>query len=465
MPSTFFGIEIGQRGLAASQIGQDVTGHNIANAGTAGYSVQRADQAASDPYALPSSSDSAHGGMLGTGVIAGTITRARDQFLDSQVHDATSNQNLQTAQQTVLQQVGDAFGEPSDTGLNAALGKFFGSFNDLASNPEDAGVRSATVQSASSLAQVFQGVQARLSSAATQTSSKVGADMQTLNSYGSQIAALNVTIRQATAQGQEANDLMDRRDLLLDKLSALANITTINRPDGTVNVAVGNTDLVLGTASSTLSLDGPNGLTARGDLKSGELAGLAQAGSAVQGYQSDLDHLAQSVIGQVNAQQAQGRDLNNQPGGAFFAGTDARTINVSAALLADPSKVAAAATPVPPATFGPGDGTNALKLAALKDQTVITPGDPLQNKTLQGFYQNRVSDAAGKAATAKTAGDSATASATQLGRQRDSVTGVSSDTEMVNMLKYQRSYQASARVVKTMDEMVGTLINDLFAGR
>ncbi|MDQ2800647.1 MAG: flagellar hook-associated protein FlgK [Armatimonadota bacterium] len=464
MPSTFFGIEIGQRGLAAAQIGQDVTGHNIANAGTTGYSVQRADQAASDPLALPSSSASV-GGMLGTGVIAGTITRARDQFLDSQVHDATSNQNLQTAQQTVLQQVGDAFGEPSDTGLNAAIGKFFGSFNDLASNPEDAGVRSATVQSASSLAQVFQGVQARLSSTATQTSSKAGADMQTLNSYGSQIAALNVTIRQATAQGQAANDLMDRRDLLLDKLSGLANITTTNRPDGTVNVAVGNTDLVLGTDSSTLSLDGPNGLTARGDLKSGELAGLAQAATDVQGYQSDLDHLAQSVIGQVNAQQAQGRDLNNQPGGAFFVGTDARTINVSVALLADPSKVAAAATPVPPATFGPGDGSNALVLAALKDQTITTSGDPLQNKTLQGFYQNRVSDAAGKAATAKTAGDSATASATQLGRQRDSVTGVSSDTEMVNMLQYQRSYQASARVVKTMDEMVGTLINDLFAGR
>ena len=166
---------------------------------------------------------------------------------------------------------------PSDNGLGNALGSFFQSFNELNNNPEDLDIRTTVIQSGDALARVFQSVQQRLDVQSQQLTNKVGVDMNSLNSYGAQIAALNITIRQATAQDQQANDLMDKRDQLIDKLAALANISVINKPDGTANVSVGTSDLVVGVNAYSLSLTGPNSLTARGDLTGGESPDCAGA--------------------------------------------------------------------------------------------------------------------------------------------------------------------------------------------
>lgn len=455
MPSTFLGLEIGRRGLAAAQVGQEVTGHNIANAGTPGYSAQRLDQVAADPLTVVNGGGRGTVGQLGTGVIARTITRARDQFLDAQARDGLSGQNAQLAQRDALHQVEIAFGEPSDTGLNHTLNRFFQNFNELANNPEDLGIRATVIGGGDALARVFRGVQQRLDVTGAQVSSKISADVATLNDYGKQIAALNVTIRQAVAQNQTPNDLLDRRDLLLDKLAGLANISVVAKTDGGVDVAVGTSELVGGVDATTLTV---SGLTARGDLQGGELAGLTQAQSDLAGYQSDLDTLASQTIAQVNTLHSTGVGLDGTTGLAFFTGTDARTIGVNGTLASSPQKLAAAALPLPVA---PGDARNAQKLAAL--QNAVQGGGPLAGNTLPGFLQQRLSDLGAKSAAAQTGADSATASAEQLGRQRDSVSGVTTDTELVSMLKYQRAYEASARVVRTMDEMIGTLINDLFA--
>lgn len=306
MPSSFLGIEIGQRGLAAAQLGQDVTGHNIANASTPGYSVQRADFQTSDPLSPGGHEGGVKTGTIGTGVIARSIIRARDQFLDSQVRNGLSEQATQQAQRDALKEVEDAFGEPSDHGINSALGKLFQNFGELVNNPEDLGVRATVVQSANALARTFQGVQDRLAGVGQQVASRISSGVDTVNAYGKQIAALNVTIRQATSQNVNANDLMDRRDFLLDKLAGLANVSVINRSDGTVNVSVGASDLVQGADSFGLSVSGPNGLAARGDVSGGDLGGLLQAQADLNGYRGDLDNLAASLITTVNAQHRAG---------------------------------------------------------------------------------------------------------------------------------------------------------------
>ena len=464
MPGTFFGIEIGRSGLAAAQIGQDTTGHNIANAGTPGYSVQSVNLVASDPYTPADHNTLTIPGLIGTGVSISSIQRASSQFLDTQVRDASSDLQNQTAQSDALTQVDNVFGEPSNTGLNAALNSFFNSFQELANNPESTGVRATTVQKGDALAQVFQGIQSGLTSAATSLTSKVGTAIQTINDDSSQIAALNITIKQQTISGQSPNDLLDRRGVLLDNLAGLANISVQNNSDGTVNVSVGDQGLVIGTQSYGTSL---SALTAKGDLKSGELAGLTKSQGLVAGYQTQLNTLAASVVSQVNAIHQSGAGLDGTTGLAFFtatAGSEASTIAVNPTLEANPQKLAAAAAPVSPATTPPaGDASNAVLLAGLLTKTVTAAGDPLQGTSLQNFYQQTVSDAGGRAASAKTATASAQANTTQLTKQRDSVTGVSTDDEMVNMMKYQRAYQASARVVQTMDDMVGTLINNLFS--
>ena len=466
MPGTFFGIEIGRTGLAAAQIGQDVTGNNIANAGTLGYSVESAHQEALS-YNQPVSRDTMSNLPLGSGVVVNQVLRARDQFLDTQVRDAASATGLQTSQRDALNQVGAAFNEPSDTGLNATLGKFFTSFQDLANNPEDLGVRAATVQKGDGLARVFQGIQQSLGAIGTSLGSKAKTDVQKINDYSSQIAALNSTIRQYSTSGQSPNDLLDQRDLLVDKLAGLANITTQNNSDGTVSVSIGATALVDGKDSYTVT---QSGLSASGDLKSGDLAGVTAAQIQVTAYQGQLNTLAASVVSQVNAVHSAGVGLNGTTTGLNFfnasAGSEASTIAVNSVLQAHPEDVAAAAAPAPPALVGaPGDGSNATILAGIENKTVTAAGDPLQNTTVLNYYKQTVADAGGRAASASTASDSAGASLTQLGKQRDSVTGVVTDTEMVNMMKYQRAYQASARVVQTMDDMVGTLITGLFSGR
>ena len=465
MPGTFFGIEVGRTGLMASQVGQDVTGHNIANAGTEGYSVQSVDLVATDMIGTADHTTVPTGEALGTGVAVSRIQRARDQFLDTQVRGASAGQSYQSSLQGALDQVDAAFGEPSDTGLNSALGAFFNGFRDLANNPNDLGVRATTIQKGDALAQVFQGVQQRLTSLGTTLTQHIASDVSDLNNYGKQITGLNISIRQESAAGHPVNGLLDQRDLLLDKVSGLANITTTPNPDGTVNVAVGSQALVVGTDAYAVT---QTSLTASGDLKQGELAGLIAGQAAVTGYQGKLDALASSLSSQVNAVHQSGAGLDGTTGLSFFsvtAGKEASTIAVNPVLENHPEQLAAAALPAPPASPVPpqGDSTNAALLAALKDKTDTAPGDPLYNNTLQGFYQQTVSDAGGRAATAKSASASAGATLTQLTQQRESVSGVSTDSEMVNMLKYQRAYQASARFVQTADDMIGTLINNLFS--
>ena len=464
MPGTFFGLNVAYTGLAAAQIGQDVTGQNIANAGTDGYSVQSAQQAANDPFTPSDGTSFPIPGSLGTGVGITRITRARDQYLDTQVRGASSDSSSQAAQSSALQQVDNAFGEPSDTGLNAALSGFFNAFHDLSNTPEDLGVRATTIAKGDALARQFRSVSQSLTAIKTSVDTQAADDVTTINDYGKQIAALNVTIKQQTVQGQQPNDLLDRRDVLLDHLAALTNVSVQPNSDGTVNVQIGGTGLVLGADASTVT---QAGLTASGDLKSGALAGLVQAQTQVASYQSKLDALVSSTVTQVNAIHSTGYALDGTTTGQNFfsaGGTTAATIGVDPTLEANPQLLAAASAPVPPATTAsPGDASNAEKLAALKDATDTKAGEATFGTTLQGYYQATVSDAGGRAASALSATTTASATLTQLTQQRASVTGVSTDAEMVNMMKYQRAYQASAKVVQTMDDMIGTLINNLFS--
>ena len=464
MPGTFFGITIGQSGLAAAQLGEDITGQNIANAGTPGYSVQTLDQTASDPYTNADRATLLTPGLIGTGVSIRSIQRAGDQFLDTQVRDANSGLQGQTAQSDALKQVGSVFGEPSATGLNAALTSFFNAFHDLANSPESAGVRAATVQQGVSLAHTFGTVSAGLASVASGVAGRTASAVEEINSDSAQIAALNVSIRASTRGGQTPNDLVDRRGVLLDNLAGLTNISVQNTADGGVNVSVGSTALVAGSDSFAASL--PSLLAA--GVSGGTLGGLHAASLQVAALQTQLHAAAASVASQVNAAQANGLDLSGNPGTPFFtatAGSEAGTLAVSADLLAHPDHLAAASVPAPPATFGAGDGSNAQAVAGLLSKTVTAAGDPLAGQSIQSFYQATVSTAGSQAAAALAGQKTAQAIQTQFSNQRSSETGVSTDTELANLLKYQRAYQASARVITTADDLIGTLINNLFSGR
>src|SRR5690349_19295891 len=434
--STFMGLETSLRGLLAQQQALDTTSHNIANASTTGYSRQVAVFQASPAYTMPGVTTAPAGqGQIGTGVDVVGYQRIRDAFLDTQYRAQAMLQGQAQANQDGLQQVQLAFNEPTDSGISSLLSNYWGAWQNLSNNPEDMGTRQALAQSAASLADGFQSLSSQLTTLQTQTAQKV-------NNLGTQIAQLNLTISKITATGNSPNDLLDQRDLLVDQLSALGNVAVTNGANGSVDISFGGASLVTAGTSATLAESDLTGLSA------GKIQGLITLrDTTIPGYQAQLNTIASTLITKTNAQSAAGFDLSGTAGGAFFTGTDATNIAVNPAVVSNPALIAASAT------GAVGDAGNALKMADM--QTTPTIG----SATIDAAYTQLVTQVGADVQQATNQVDTTTALTNALQNQRQSVSGVSLDEEMTNLITFQRGYQASARALSAMDDMLDQLIN------
>jgi flagellar hook-associated protein 1 FlgK len=457
--STFAGIETALRGLLAQQQALNVTGHNISNASTAGYTRQTTQLQASNALQV------APGMLLGTGVDVVSYQRIRDQFLDVQLRAQTMLQGASTATQQGLGQVEGVFNEPSDTGLNSLLGQYWAAWQNVANSPEDVATRQALVESATSLATGFNSVSSQLSTIAAQTATNAQLTLDELNADGADLVSLNTAIFNATAIGNTPNDLLDQRDLVLDKLSQIGNVGVTDLGDGTIKVTIDGVTLVNGKTGQSNTESGgeiQNGLatpeTATPGATTGKLGALiALRDTTIPGYKSQLDTIASTLITQTNALQAGGTDVNGvtQTGGFdlagvaginFFTGTNAATIavNVTAA------QVAAAS-----ATGKPGDNTNALRIAAMANDPTLAP---LGGTTIGGAYAQLVTAVGSDSQTATRSASNAKVLVDALTSRRESVSGVSLDEEMTNLIRFQQGYQAAARVMNAMDDAISLLI-------
>ena len=442
--STFMGLETSLRGLLAQQQALDVTSHNIANASTTGYSRQTAVLVASPAYAMPGVSTAPAGaGQLGTGVDVAAYQRIRDSFLDVQYRAQSMLQGQAQANQDGLQQVQLAFNEqPTSTGLSGLLANYWSAWQNLSNNPEDMGTRQALAQSAASLADGFTSLSGQLTTLQSQTAQNVTDTLAQANSFGTQIAQLNLTISKLEVSGDTPNDLLDQRDVLLDKLSALGNVSATACANGSVNVSFGGASLVTAGASSTLAETDLTGLT------SGKLQGLITLrDTTIPGYQTQLNTIASALIAKTNTQSALGYDLNGNPGGAFFTGTDASDITVNPALISNPALIAASAS------GAVGDSGNALAIADM--QSVAAIG----SSTIDTAYTQLVTQIGSDVQQSTNQVSTTTALVNALQNSRQSVSGVNLDEEMTNLITYQRGYQASARALSAMDSMLDQLIN------
>src|SRR4051794_35569935 len=252
MPSTFLGLETTLRGILAQQLALDTTGHNISNANTAGYTRQRADLTPTDAYTVPGVNRPPEAGQLGTGVTVVDYARVRDNFIDIQLRAQTMRSGEYEARQDGLSQVELALREPSDNGLNTLLQQYWSSWQDVSNAPENMATRQALVQNASALAQGMKDLSSQLGTIASQTGQNVSMTIDDVNSTGRQIAVLNDAISRATLMGDAPNDLLDQRDLLIDKLSKLGNTQITAGTLGSVDVTIGGASLVTGTSSASL---------------------------------------------------------------------------------------------------------------------------------------------------------------------------------------------------------------------
>jgi flagellar hook-associated protein 1 FlgK len=435
------GLETTLRGILAQQLALDVTGHNIANANTVGYSRQRASLVATDPYTVPGVTRPPQAGQLGTGVDVDQYERVRDAFIDIQLRAQTMLNGANQATQDGLQQVEQAFNEPSDSGLNSLLAKYWSAWQDVSNSPENLATRQALAAAASSLAGGFNQVSQQLSTLQSQTATNVTYTINDVNSIGTQIAALNDAIAKSTVTGDHPNDLLDQRDLLIDKLSELGNVALTNGANGAVDVSIGGAALVTGATSATLAEASLTSLT------SGKLSALVKLrDTTIPGYQTQLNTVASTLISQTNTAHAAGFDLSGTAGGTFFTGTDAATIGVNSALVTNPALIAASGN------GQPGNAAAALAINTLRGTAVIG------SATIDQAYSQLVTRIGSDSQEAQRSLDTSSLLASTLQSKRDSVSGVSLDEEMTNMVRFQRGYQASARALSAMDDMLDTLI-------
>ncbi len=454
MPGLFGLLELGRRGIAAQTTAMNVTSHNIANANAAGYTRQRVDLGATLPL------KNAQGFLLGTGVTVDAIERLRDRFVDTQFRQANSSLGSASMRHTILSQIEAGLGEPSENGLQALLSGFFNSFQELASHPEESAPRQAVLQQATRLVSTFNRISASFTTQRNTIADDASNKVLRINELTRQIGELNRQIAVArTSGGNVPSDLMDQRDLALDQLSQLTSITASLDSQGVMIVSIGGVMVAGNGTSVALQSSLANGVfkvTAPGgqdvNISGGELGSAMELyNTTIPAYMTQLDDMANALIARVNAVHAAGYGLGNPPptGIDFFTGSGAAGIAINTQISSNINNIAASST------GAPGDNRTALALFGISTEQIMSNN----TQTLAQYYGNFVSTIGSAVSSAEGTGRGTELVLAQLSMQRESVSGVSLDEEMTNMIKFQRSFEAAARVVQTTDELIQTILN------
>ncbi|MEN3000697.1 MAG: flagellar hook-associated protein FlgK [Armatimonadota bacterium] len=446
--SSFYGIELGIRALRAFQIGMDVTGHNVANVNTPGYTRRRVVFTPTPEYALSPRL------RIGSGVMAQSIQRLRDMMLEQRINTNSADlARLDTLYQQ-LKQIEGLFNEPGELGISARLNALFNAFEELATRPDSLAARQSVIQAASALADAFRNLHREMVTKESQLLERAQARITEANQLAAQLGRLNEQIRAATASGAEPGDLLDQRDRLLTRLSELVGARAHYAQDGSVMVYVDGHTLVQDGASfplpTTLDIANRSLDSTPTDIRiqSGELRGLMDAIANLQSYRTDLNTLASTLITQVNAIHSTGYALDNNTGYLFFDGTDASNITLHAD-ISDPRRIAAASVP-----DAPGNGGVARALADLR----TAPQGALGGMSITQYYRNLIGRVGNEVQVSKTRAESQQLTVEHLHRLRESVSGVSLDEEAANLVKYQRSYQAAAKMISAFDALLEDML-------
>ncbi len=446
MAGLFSTLSMTARALDAQRAGLTVTGQNIANLNTEGYARRALLLAES---------------LIG-GVEVRGIRARRDLMLDARVRQEIPAEAREAALGESLSVVEAALGRPGES-IDARLSAFFDSFSELASDPSSVVARDAVLQQGRLLAGSFNDVASRLAAARRGADEQVRTGVDTLNALATRVARLNVAI--GGAAGGDVEALRDERELVLQQMAELANVAVLHREDGAVDVSIaGGRPLVMGATSYEVAVTStpPEGMATislagediTGAITAGRIAGALDArDTRIPAYMARLDELAYAVADAVNAVHQTGFDLNGAAGQAFFtplggvAGA-AAALQVDPAIAADPALVAASGT------GAPGDNQVARALADLRDARAVGG-----TATFSEGWGQLVYRVGSDTAVALAEQQSRHEVVAQVARLRDQVSGVSLDEESANMLKFQRAYEANARLFTTVNSVLDTLMN------
>jgi flagellar hook-associated protein 1 len=450
MPGSFHGINSMSSALSALQRAIDVTGNNIANVNTKGYSRQRVDLKSAPEITFWSSGKQ----FVGSGVSISSLTRARDIFVDRNASRAMSDQGRLATKSTALTGIDSVYGEPSSDGISAAMGRLFDSFAALGANPSQSALRVEVRSAAAALADRIRAASSDLDSLEGQTKDIAAQTFDRIRELSAQIADLNSQIVSSDPESSP-NGLLDERQRAIDELSGLIKIDTYPQSNGSVTVQAAGEILVDQVTSFELPdkfnpLSGSFDRLEAGRLRSGSLLGSIEALDSISAHRSQLDTLANEIRTAFNNLHQTGVNAEGGTGISLFdsSGTGARGLRLS-------SEVQASANAIASSVSGkPGDGSLAQALSALRDESRPALG----GKSLRGFYSDMVNQGASDARQAIADLEGQDLLAQQIEAQRQAVSGVSLDEEFSNMIQLQRSYQAAARALNVFDQITEDLL-------
>jgi flagellar hook-associated protein 1 FlgK len=444
MSNWFAALGQAASGMNAARYGLSVVGQNIANANSDGYTRQVVDQqSAGFTDAVGIYTHPSYDGIGGV-QITGTH-RVDDTLLDTRVRNEHAKGSYADTVADQLSSLEQLFPVASDDSLATQLTSFWKDWSTVANNPSNPAARQVLLQHAQTLVGTLNSLSASLADQSNSAASYLGQDVGSVNSAASSLADLNQRISIASATGTDVNALLDQRDQLLDKLSKLAGATATLQQNGSADVSIGGVSLVSGGTANSLSLTPPAQLSIGANNVTVGAGSIGARATAIQvtlpNYQSQLDGVADALATTVNAVQAAGYDLAGNVGAPIFSGSGAAGLSV---VMTDPTQIAASATP-----GGNLDGSNAQAAARLATST----------SGADYAYSALVGAVGAQSAAAKDAASTQDALVSNAEAMHASVSGVSYDEEVTNLLTYQRAFQASSKALTTIDEMLDVLIN------
>lgn len=472
MAGIFSSFNAANKGLIAQQTALQTVSHNISNANTEGFSRQRVDLKADIAYNYVGV------GQLGTGVKMESIVRLVDEYVSKQIRQENGTLQQYTTKAQVLDQLEVIFNEPSDTALNFNLGEMFDSWQELSSNPESLSSKTIVVEKSKTLTDTLRHMASQMDSLIDETKGQIKKNVQDMNSTVRDLDSLNKQIFNISLKGQIPNDLLDQRDLMLQELSSTIDFNATFDTYGRVTLSLNSSPDPIGILSTTegakavhVDVEGSDILfSVEGHevaVNSGVIKGNVEALGDLQIRRAELNTFAKTMAEAVNT--VHSGEVNSEDKLFFIFDGDVSTIRIDDAILQDNSLVRAGKEDDSPE----GDGSRALAIARLRntklsfqeDATIEYDNDTMMIKnqvggsTIEGAY----SDIITKVGISKEHADNMVSNQgvllDQLEQRRESTSGVSIDEEVTNLIKYQKSYEANARVISVLSEMLDTLIN------
>lgn len=444
-------FDISSRSLSVYRKALEVTSHNIVNSANPDYSRQRV------MFETETSNFTA-GLVWGNGVKIGDVSRVRDRLVD--VHIIGTNQKFSDSNRQ-SQLVGDIekiFSEPSDLGISNLMTTFFNSFNELAVTPNSVPLRTNVLNAANNLSAKVTSVNQSLTTLKGDVKQEFQQKVTSVNSLLKQIHQINYEQYSNSYNGVPVNDLLDKRDSLVDELSKLVNISVVYDDNNSAVISIGGAlavdrmhaaEFVAEEVNGKLNLKVKDG-TYPIVLTGGELNALSQVYSKkIPAYQEKLDAVINKLVEAVNREHANGYTITDpqETGLNFFDGYENGELIINSELNDDPNKIAISSDGTE------GNGEIALRIAQLTDTKLI------DGNTLQESYSSMINGLGNDGMLQNNYTQANQMVLDELGQLKASQSGVSVDEEMTNVLKFQRTYEASAKLITIADEMLQTILN------